>query len=66
MGEIQAVFTEQSITGGENMFLIISKQMNENAVNVLTKSRVWENHKHGSVGAVIADEPNINFMGNLL
>ena len=48
------------------MFLIISDQMNAHPVNVLSKSRVRENLKHGSVGAVIADELKLNFMENLL
>ena len=48
------------------MFLIISSQMNAEAVNVLSKSRVWENYKHGSVGAFIANELKINFIENVL
>ena len=44
------------------MFLIISKQINANAVKVLSKSRVWENYKHGSVGAFIVNKLKSNFM----
>ena len=48
------------------MFLIVPKQMNAQAVNVLPKSRVRENFTHGSVGAVIADELKFNFMKSVL
>ena len=41
------------------MLLIISSQMNADAVNALSKSRVWANYKHGSVGAVIAEKLNL-------
>jgi len=44
------------------MLLIIPIQMKANVVNVLPKSRVWENYKHGSVGAFITSELKINFM----
>lgn len=37
--------------------------MNANAVNASSKSRVWENCKHGSVGVVIANELNLNNYG---
>jgi hypothetical protein len=40
--------------------------MNAEAVNVLSKSRVWENYKHGSVGALIANELKTNFMESML
>ena len=42
------------------MLLIISSQMNANAVNALSKSRVWVNYKHGSVGVVVRNELNLN------
>ena len=42
------------------MFLIISSQMNENAVNASSRSRVRENFMHGSVGVVTASELNLN------
>ena len=42
------------------MLLIISSQMNANAVNVLSKSRVRENFMHGSVGVVVRNELNLN------
>lgn len=48
------------------MLLTVSIQMNLGAANVLSKSRVWENYKHGSVGAFIANELKINFMESLL
>ena len=41
------------------MFLIISSQMNANAVNVLSKSRVREIFMHGSVGVVMRNELNL-------
>jgi hypothetical protein len=40
--------------------------MNANAVNVLSKSRVRENFKHGSVGAFIANELKINLKESML
>ncbi len=39
------------------MFCTVSIQITEKAVNSTLKSRVWENHQHGSVGGVIAIEP---------
>lgn len=66
LGEIRVVFAKSSITGGKNMFLAIPKQMKASAVNVLLKSRVRENLKHGSVGAFIASELKANFMENKL
>ena len=41
------------------MFLIISSQMNANAVNVLSRSRVREIFMHGSVRGVIAKKLNL-------
>jgi hypothetical protein len=40
--------------------------MNADAVNVSSKSRVWENYKHGSVGAFIANKLKISFMESML
>jgi hypothetical protein len=48
------------------MFLIISSMLNRIAVNVLSKSRVWEIYKHGSVGAAIANELKSNLKEDLL
>ena len=38
---------------------------NVDVVNVLSKSRVWENYKYGFVGTFIVSELKINFMENL-
>jgi hypothetical protein len=39
------------------MFFTVSIQITEKTANSALKSRVWENHKHGSVGGITAIKP---------
>jgi len=48
LGDVLAISAMESTSDAENMSSVIHAIVKE--VNASSKSRVWENHKHGSVG----------------